>query len=365
MALTPPPDLVPLVGVFSNFLKFSTITRNAHVASYTTFVYDWLLCLDQEVSLIRSPGFSPAKMAYLFCRWWPLLTYPFCLWAEVYDHPKPVCEAIFHIPTILVIFNSIGSGAVLILRVYAFSGGHKSVAAGLTVLMFTVVIYQMWVILARSQLIPISNACYPIDSGTAKHFSGYFLAPLLFDCIVTGVFMVYTIRLVKLRFAETSIFTKVFIREGLWYFIGVAVINAVNTYFNWQPNVAMADVIVPMSLLLPNVLACRLVINLRDAAASEGRAQNPLSLERSAQASAKKYGGSSTGGVTTHDDYALSHISVSASMNAPGFPSGHAAYPSGNYGQPPAQYQYQQRPPVHGQWQPAVPPKGTSYVPEF
>lgn len=220
------------------------------------------------MNLVRTPGTSRAKIAYLFCRYWPLVTYPITLWVQVLDHDRSLCESIFRIPMFLTIPNLGTAAGVLVLRIYAFTGGKSFVVAFLTLCFVVVAGYQAFVASARAMLIPKGNGCFPVDTGTAKHLSGYFLAALLFDCTVTLTFTIYAARIVKLRYSELSRFTRIFIREGAAYFLAISVINIINAGFNFQPVLPEQTVNVPMSLLLPNLLACRLVLNLRNAVSS-------------------------------------------------------------------------------------------------
>jgi len=66
--------------------------------SDTLFVYDWLLTFKTERELVRSKsitnmhltslqlagsGFTPVRLAYFFCRYWPLVMHPVTIWAQV------------------------------------------------------------------------------------------------------------------------------------------------------------------------------------------------------------------------------------------------------------------------------------------
>ncbi|KZV83461.1 hypothetical protein EXIGLDRAFT_842940 [Exidia glandulosa HHB12029] len=272
-------------GILIDAAHFAQVTRYTHVASYLVVLYDWFLCLDEETKLVFTEGVSRAKVAYAFCRYWPILTYPVILWVQGIDHDRSVCEKIFRIPMLIAIPNVsswhfpstfrgseadvnrattkfASAASILILRIYAFTGANRFVALFLMATFLGVIGYQAWVGAVEAVLIPMGNGCYPVNGSNEKWLSGYFIAALLWDCIATLVFLVYALKM-KMKWADTSKMTRIFIREGAGYFLAISIINIINGAFNLGPTVLMSGTMVPMGMLLPNILACRLVINLR------------------------------------------------------------------------------------------------------
>ncbi|KAH7102969.1 hypothetical protein BKA62DRAFT_698165 [Auriculariales sp. MPI-PUGE-AT-0066] len=293
-------------------VHFSHVTRYSHVAAYSIFVWDWLLCFEDEIDLLTQGGSWRGKLAYLFCRYYPLLTYPITMWIQMNDHNPELCSHIFSVPMFLIILNLAGAASILILRIYAFTGGKISVVWFLCACLAAVATFQAYVAGAKSSLIPLPIGCYPVDNGPLKYLSGYFLSALLFDCVVTGTFITFTITKMHTSFSSMTDFTKMFIREGAIYFLAISAINIINAYFNYQPNILMATVNVPMSLLLPNVLACRLVINLRATKKDSGSSFHPLSVNSSngaAQSGITHF----TNNQTTTFEVAMDDLSDSAS----------------------------------------------------
>lgn len=215
------------------------------------------------MDLLRTQGISPAKAAYLFCRYWALLSYPIILWAQVEVTDGALCGVLFRIPLIFSTINFSSSASVLIVRVYAFAGLRTSVAVILAVAFSAVAFFQAWVVFTQIELVPDAPACFPQDRHPGTHFlSWYFLAPFLFDVLATGIFVACAARIRHAR-ASGGAAVSVFVREGLVYFLAISAVNLGNAAMSIQPHTAISGVLAPFSMCLPNVLACRLVINLR------------------------------------------------------------------------------------------------------
>ncbi|KZW03079.1 hypothetical protein EXIGLDRAFT_759389 [Exidia glandulosa HHB12029] len=261
-----PPSVLALLNEAA---YFTAVTRLEHMAAYTLLVYDWLLCFEHELQLLATPGMSPAKLVYLFCRYWPMITHPITMWVQVSTSDRSLCEKTFKVPLFLIIVNFAGAAAVLILRVYAFTGARPSVAAFLACCFAIVAAYQIWAVATQIALVPAPvPACWPVNGeGAAQVLSGYFIAPFLFDVVVTATFVwrAFNIKLQISGVTGTSA-VGLFVREGAAYFIAISTINLANAIVNFLPDLNPHGVMAPVSMLLPNILACRLVINLRSAA---------------------------------------------------------------------------------------------------
>ncbi|KZV92239.1 hypothetical protein EXIGLDRAFT_769212 [Exidia glandulosa HHB12029] len=278
-----PPDIA--AHVFGTSAFFASVTRYQHVGNHiaafyflidslidTAMIYDWLLCFEHEQKLLATPGISPGKLAYLFCRYWPILTYPVTIWVQVVTTDRDLCEKTFQIPLFLTIVNFAGAASVLIVRVYAFTGARCSVAIFLVAWFLIMAAYQIWAVSTQIALVPpIVLACFPVNKmGPAHALSGYFLAPFLFDLMATSMFVWHAFR-TKLHLVEFTGAVKLFVQEGAVYFIAISAINLANAIMNLLPQIEHTGVLVAMSMMLPNLLACRLVINLRRAVNDDRR----------------------------------------------------------------------------------------------
>ncbi|KAH7103517.1 hypothetical protein BKA62DRAFT_784049 [Auriculariales sp. MPI-PUGE-AT-0066] len=148
--------------------------------------------------------------------------------------------------------------------------------------------YQFW---AVASVVAVSGPmnCFltdirlasPKQAQFAKQLlGGYFIAPLSFDCLTLLVFIIHALR--TLQFSTSSVFllhglgglTRTFVQQGFFYFFAISAINAANTVLIHVAPLDsaflgcawMSNFFTVLSLLLPNVLACRLVLELRTAA---------------------------------------------------------------------------------------------------
>ncbi|KAH7097157.1 hypothetical protein BKA62DRAFT_833498 [Auriculariales sp. MPI-PUGE-AT-0066] len=182
----------------------------------------------EEVPLIQS-RLSVTKVAYLLCRFWPLVTHPIVIWVDTLDHSNDFCDRMFRVPLIIFIINFALASAMLSIRLYAFTRCNRKVAATAAMTLSGVCIYQIYTIAEKLSHVP-TGKCYPIGKNPAsgRYRAGYFFAPVLFDCNVVIIFLIYLIEN-RLRYTTYS------------------------------------GVLVPWGVLLPNVLACRLMLSMRRA----------------------------------------------------------------------------------------------------
>ncbi|KZV97940.1 hypothetical protein EXIGLDRAFT_763983 [Exidia glandulosa HHB12029] len=261
---------------------FARATQSEQIAVYCVLVFDWLLCMDHELNLLKTPGFSPAKAVYALCRYSALLSGAVTVWTQV-AAPLELCPRIFQLPLYFTVLNVSlyirvthvlndyspsthkfsGAAGVLIVRLYAFTGSNRRIAGFMLCCIAAVLSYQLWVVSSQIKIVEGPPACFPVDKPKAvRALSGFFLAPLLFDVTATSIF-VYHGRRTNLRLSELSGAVRVFIKEGALYFIAISTINLINAVLNFQGQKEYSGLAVPFHMIMPNVLACRLVINLR------------------------------------------------------------------------------------------------------
>ncbi|KAH7104708.1 hypothetical protein BKA62DRAFT_475130 [Auriculariales sp. MPI-PUGE-AT-0066] len=254
--------------LISQGARGSQITRSMHFGVFAIAVYDWFLCIKDEVTLLQTAGVPPAKAAYFLCRYWPLVAHPVILWIQGFDHSRDFCERHFRMPLYIVIVNFALAASILTIRIYAFSGYNRAVVITLGLCLAAVASYQIWVVATQIMLVSEGSGCYPVEPQTHFQFlSGYFFSPLIFDIIAMMFFLARAVSVFTFKPSLASDLTKRFLGEGFAYFIAISLINFANSAMSFQTaTVAYSGVVVPLSMLLPNILACRLVINLRSAA---------------------------------------------------------------------------------------------------
>ncbi|KAJ7109882.1 hypothetical protein C8R44DRAFT_842378 [Mycena epipterygia] len=269
-------------------------------------IWDWLISLPREWRFVWKTHWTPVKMAYLFCRqvahrfhphqltslmnsYWVIAVVPYLLYCFVMDHSLETCQKIYKIPVALALWNQVGSEclfaslfsfilttytfastAVLLIRTYAFFNRNVYVLWFLLSAISGVVAYQLYVDTTQMLLLPFfkppfdRGPCFPASKPHSAHLLGFFIAPLLFDTIVTAmtVWKAFTIR--RRNGGPNSRLIQTFLREGVFYYILISIANLINGIFYLQPRQVISAINIPLSVMMAPVLACRLILDLRE-----------------------------------------------------------------------------------------------------
>lgn len=255
------------------FAVYGQASRYAHVATYAASVYDWLLCIEDDVELLSTPGPSFAKLSYFSCRYFLLLSYPITLYVQAMDHPLAICLKTFRIPMVLAIPNLGAAVSLLTLRLWAFTGGNRALVVVIAISYLAVSVYHLWVVFARtvlSPLGPVGHGCVPAGKGNNYELAGFFFGALLLDTFITVSFITHVVRSVKLRYSGMSIITRTCLKQGVLYFLAISAVNLLNVVSFIQPYKPFAGINTPFSLGLPSLLACRMFLGLRKVGRHEG-----------------------------------------------------------------------------------------------
>ncbi|KDR85774.1 hypothetical protein GALMADRAFT_1325360 [Galerina marginata CBS 339.88] len=239
-------------------------------------LWDWIISLPREYRFVWRTHWTPVKMAYLFCRYWVIIVVPYLLYCFVVDHPKATCERIYKIPVALAMWNQVGSecnrllAAVLLIRTYAFFSRNVYVLWFLLSALSGVVAYQLYVDTTQMLLLPFfkppfeSGPCFPMSKPHSAHLLGFFIAPLLFDTVVTSMTVWKAFNIRRRNGGPNSRLIQTFLREGVFYYILISIANLINGIFYLQPRQVISAINIPLSVMLGPVLACRLILDLRE-----------------------------------------------------------------------------------------------------
>ncbi|KAH9944006.1 uncharacterized protein BXZ73DRAFT_39495 [Epithele typhae] len=234
-------------------------------------VWDWFFGLPREWRFVWCTHWTPVKVAYLFCRYWVLAVVPYLLYAFAVNHPAETCERIFKIPVSLAMWNQVAAECILLIRTYAFFNRNLYILIFLVTALGGVVSYQLYV--ATSQMLPLPfippmtiGPCFPMSKPHSAHLLGEPLqiAPLLYDTIVTFMTIGKAITIRRHHGGPSSRLIQTFLREGVFYYILISIANLVNGIFYLQPRQAISAICIPLSVMLSPVLACRLILDLRE-----------------------------------------------------------------------------------------------------
>ncbi|KAI0820702.1 hypothetical protein BC628DRAFT_1395934 [Trametes gibbosa] len=78
--------------------------------------------------------------------------------------------------------------------------------------------------------------------------------------------------------AQGSPLVKIFVTEGLFYFILIASFNVLNTIFMFQSNMSIQNINSILALIILQVLCCRLVLTLHWRSRTGGASADPVQV---------------------------------------------------------------------------------------
>ncbi|KAI0673572.1 hypothetical protein C8Q78DRAFT_967987 [Trametes maxima] len=237
--------------------------------AHAIVVWDWFFGLQREWRFIWKTSWTPVKVAYLLCRYWVLAVVPYLLWAFCVNHPIETCERIFKIPVSLAMWNQVAAECILLIRTYAFFNRNIYILVFLVSALAGVVAYQLYVATSQMLLLPFlpgttSGPCFPMSKPHSAHLLGFFIAPLLYDTLVTFMTIGKAVSIRRRSGGPSSRLIQTFLREGVFYYILISFANLVNGIFYLQPRQAISAICIPLSVMLSPVLACRLILDLRE-----------------------------------------------------------------------------------------------------
>ncbi|KAH8992578.1 hypothetical protein EDB86DRAFT_3244383 [Lactarius hatsudake] len=274
------------------------IGRYSLVGGYVVCFYDWVISLDQEVAFIYPAPWNVVKVAYLFCRYYPLVVAPFQFWGLFADHEQPVCEAYYRVLFACTVPTILSAQFIMMLRTYAFSGRNKIVLAVLSITilgLFSVIIWVIYEHLTLSLMFFVvkRTGCFFISDqpdfvlvqgagavqGASSPFVYYYhlgiisvrrrlslaitSAELAFYQIITALFdglnMVIVFRHCIRERGTFGPIGQSFLRQGVLVYVITTLLNmlTIGTIFSSRLLIAW------FAYILPSVLACRLVLMLR------------------------------------------------------------------------------------------------------
>ncbi|KAJ8691778.1 hypothetical protein PTI98_011314 [Pleurotus ostreatus] len=253
-----------------------TIGQYSTVAVYTLQVYEWLFNLAEEVELIHQASWSSMKIAYMICRYLPLLTCPIYLWAWLGKHPPELCAKLVHpLYGCLTLFQ-LSAQAVMLIRTYAFTGRKLRVLIMLTACYLAVVASELWLFSTRfvfPQEIHVAlgyTGCFGNDAGaqSGSLFDTKRRVALQSGCVLLGIFLLDAImtatiifHCIRIRSTQGAL-GKAFIAQGLVAFLAMSSVNLPGAIIYLWGARLYNGIGLPY-LFMSDIMACRLILLLR------------------------------------------------------------------------------------------------------
>ncbi|KAA1469931.1 hypothetical protein DENSPDRAFT_835624 [Dentipellis sp. KUC8613] len=245
------------------------VGRYSILACYTLIVYDWLISISDEYTLIHQARWTWVKAAYLWCRYYPLLVFPFHIWGWVVDHDGETCADIVHPLYATLIPLQLSAQVVLMLRAYAFAGRDSRILYGLCFGLAALLGVDIYVWGFDVQLVSTlfsvlgQSGCFATTDISASqgaiHISLTFLTAFAYDLLTMSIVIIHCFRI---RSTQGSLGAS-FLTQGVLVFMSMTTLNIFSAAMYLSSNKTFNGIGSYFALLLPDVLACRLVLMLR------------------------------------------------------------------------------------------------------
>ncbi|KAJ7643383.1 hypothetical protein DFH06DRAFT_1136806 [Mycena polygramma] len=240
-----------LANIIVPALNSIQITRNGVVAVYSLSIYEWLDTLPTEIELIYRSRWNSIKVAYLLCRYYQLLVWPLVIFA--YGNSLRSTRP-----------NLIHTKIVTILLLPMVCSNYLPQLAFYAALVGT----DIWFFCFN--VVPLPDSMYEALGGTGC-FPDYaanggstrmliaMSASSVMDLVSLSIIALYCLRTRSTR----GSLGRIFISQGLGAFAVVLAVHgvALGTYFS--PTGFHNGVGLPYILVISNLMACRLILDLR------------------------------------------------------------------------------------------------------
>ncbi|KAF8501039.1 hypothetical protein F5888DRAFT_1327218 [Russula emetica] len=245
------------------FAAFRSVAAGRYTigAAYTVLFYDWIISLDKEVAFIYPGSWNAVKIAYLFCRYYPLVVAPFHFWGLVGNHDEKCLSVV--LPRSLRICNA-----------HDVVSAVRLVLVALLTSFLSIVGYVVWVVskelsLTALFLIDERSGCFattnqPNAADSLRVIGAYQLGLIsvftaIFDCLNMFIVIWHCVQ----QRSTLGPLGQSFLKQGVVVYVIMTALNAltIGTYFTsdmlYQAQGSW------FAYLLPSALACRLVLLLR------------------------------------------------------------------------------------------------------
>ncbi|TFK62897.1 hypothetical protein BDN72DRAFT_347539 [Pluteus cervinus] len=223
-------------------------------AMYTLMVYDFMLLFEEECRLIYTPGWNAVKVAYLCCRFYPMLIWPFLIWTWMGNHTFETCAQIQKLRQLLMLPMTLAPQVVMIIRAWAFTDRNRVVLFVLCLFLCSLVGCQIWAGCFNDNTTPKGRHA-------TRRIGFILLFSSLLDLVAVFVMFWHYLRTRHLR----SPLGFILVRQAVTIFITIAVLNAIAaaSFLTTVFPAILTNMGLVFVLTVPNVLACRLLVQLR------------------------------------------------------------------------------------------------------
>ncbi|KAJ7163992.1 hypothetical protein C8R43DRAFT_1122954 [Mycena crocata] len=163
----------PTESMTENLVASAILLRNVkymNVVSITILVFDYLLCLNLEVSLVWRSKWSFNKLFFLCARYPPFIDVPIVMWYSLAPIDPNKCLPIYTVACWMTFFGIAMAEALLLLRTYALMGCRTRVLITLltqyiAIVIITIVVVALFLKSLKfgAPVLPSVTGCHMVD----------------------------------------------------------------------------------------------------------------------------------------------------------------------------------------------------------
>jgi len=243
-------------------------TRRGVVAVYCLTIYEWLDGLPRELELIYPSRWNSIKVAYFLCRYYALIAWPIVTYAYIGNHSDETCARVMYPVNIILLPMQFFAQGVMLMRAYAFTGRSKIALCILCPCFAGLVAIDIWFFCIAVPTLPPAiydilgyTGCFPdyaIANGNMRLVIAM-SAPVFMDLVSLSVIVVHCL---YKRTTQGSL-GRTFIGQGLSAFALVLIVHSLSLGTYYDPHGFHNGVGLPYILIVSNIMACRLILDLR------------------------------------------------------------------------------------------------------
>ncbi|KAI0688788.1 hypothetical protein BC835DRAFT_1258152, partial [Cytidiella melzeri] len=219
------------------------------------------IALPREYQFIWKAHWMPVKVAYLLCCYWVIAVILYLLWAFCTNHTVEECEKIYCILIALAMWNQVTSEVILVIRTYAIFNHNNYILTLLVVALAGVVDCQLYVDTSEMLLLPFlqeTGPCLPMSKPHSVHLLGFFVSAVLVMTVVKAITICHRSGGPRSQLIQT------FLCKGVKGYVSSTASLIWNKLICHRQRQSISAICIPLSVMLFLVLACRLVVELRE-----------------------------------------------------------------------------------------------------
>ncbi|KAJ7777960.1 hypothetical protein DFH07DRAFT_951039 [Mycena maculata] len=234
----------------------------------TVRLFDYILTVELEVSLMWSSNWSLPKLLFFLSRYSPLFDVPMLLYYSMVSGLSfEKCSQLHAGASWGTVFGIAIAEAILILRTYALSGGRRGVLICFTAIWIVAILSSIVFLVLFLQSVTYGPPPLPNIPGCSLVAGNVVFASIPFIIVLLNdtVIMAYTlwIGLANYRYSRNPLIVALY-RDGITYYLFLCIVSAVNVAALLQAPKSLAQLFNTFLRVLHSVLSTRILLHVRE-----------------------------------------------------------------------------------------------------